>query len=191
MNRQETPNKTGLNRRAALSGAGAAALGIGLGPVRAAAQEADLASHPIVGAWMVLDPPQGGPLLFHADGTVVLGWSANFVDPSLGVTFQGPGMGAWEPTEGRRVRATIYQVLTDLDANFVGTFMIDSVVEVSDDGQTFTDRYDEAQFIQRDETGAVTADFNDTGGMVLTAARITPGARIAVPPAPAPATPTS
>src|SRR3954454_17199759 len=64
-----------LSRRSALSGAGAAAAALGLGTVsRVAAQEAtrETASHPMVGAWLVMnpgDPPTAGPVIFSADGT--------------------------------------------------------------------------------------------------------------------------
>jgi hypothetical protein len=191
MQPQEIRDSVRLNRRAALSGAGAvvAALGLGLGRVRGAAQATDLASHPIVGAWMVTNPPEGGPVMFHADGTMTQGWSANYVDPTLGVTFQGPGMGVWEPVAERGVHVTTYQVLTDTDAKLVGTFMIDSVPEVSEDGQTFTDRFQESHFVLRDAAGAILSEFSDTGGMVLTAVRITPGAMIVVPAAAAEGTP--
>jgi hypothetical protein len=65
---------SGLSRRRALGGVGAAAA-LGLGHLhRAAAQEAtptDLTSHPMVGTWMAETPSGLALATFAADGSVV------------------------------------------------------------------------------------------------------------------------
>jgi hypothetical protein len=169
----------------------AAALGVSQVPA-VAAQASDLASHPIVGAWIAITPPDGGPAIFHADGTLIMGWSANYVDPTLGVVFQGPGIGTWEPQGGREVHFTSIQVLTDQDAKFLGTFLIDSFPVVSDDGMSFTDNSPESRFVLRDAQGAILADFpGPAAGTGVTAVRIAVGSLVLPEASPAAGTPTS
>jgi hypothetical protein len=181
-----------LTRRTALGGIGvAAALSLGQIPA-VAAQETAMASHPIVGAWIAVIPPDAGPAIFHADGTLLMGWSANYVDPTLGVVFQGPGIGAWEPQGERGVHFTSIQVLTDQDATFVGTFMIESAPVVSDDGMSFTDNSPESRFVLRDAQGVILSDTRGpAAGTGLTAVRITPGSMILPEATPTAGTPTS
>jgi hypothetical protein len=64
-----------------------------------AAQEATpdaLAGHPLVGTWLVLTPGGVTPQTFAADGSTVGAVPPNYVDPMLGLTFQGPLLGQWE-----------------------------------------------------------------------------------------------
>ncbi len=188
--------RSSLNRRTALGGIGAAAA-LGLGHLnRAAAQEATpdamtrmmaMASHPIVGAWLVLNPTPG-PAIFAADGTITLGVAPNYLDPTLGLTFQGPLLGAWEPVSERGVHFTAMQVLTDADGTYVGTFTIDAHPVVSADGQRFTDT-GQTRFIVRDATNAIVSDTTITDDQA--GIRITPGALLLADATPAAGTPTS
>ena len=182
-----------LSRRTALGGVGAAAAALGLSQVPAgAAQETAMASHPIVGPWIAITPPDAGPAIFHADGTLIMGWSANYVDPTLGVVFQGPGIGAWEPQGERGVHFTSIQVLTDQDAKFRGTFLIESFPVVSDDGMSFTDNSPESRFVLRDAQGAILSDTRGpAAGTGLTAVRIAVGSLVLPEVTPAAGTPTS
>jgi len=78
-----------LSRRMALGGVSAAAAALSLSRLHpAAAQEATpdamtrmlaMASHPIVGAWLALNPSPL-PAIFAADGTTTLGAAPNYLD---------------------------------------------------------------------------------------------------------------
>src|SRR4051812_1495116 len=63
-----------LNRRTALGAAGAAATLMSLGqrdPATAqAATPSAMATHPVVGAWLLMTPPPPSPATFAADGLV-------------------------------------------------------------------------------------------------------------------------
>jgi hypothetical protein len=172
----------------ALASAGASTFAVGRTSV--VAQEATLdamASHPIVGAWLVLRPSPV-PVIFAADGTITLGAAPNYLDPTLGVTFQGALLGAWEPVSERGVHLTAMQVLTDADGIYVGTFTMDAHPVVNADGQRFTDT-GQTRFIVRDATNAIVSDTTITDDQV--GVRITAGALLLADATPAAGTPTS
>jgi len=132
-----------MRRRTVLVSSASGALAGALALVRpgAAAQQAtpgSLAGHPLAGTWLVNTPGGLSPAIFAADGSVVLGVTPNYVDPQLGLTFQGPLLGTWEPDGERSGRQTVVQALSDANGTYTGTFMFDGYPEVSADGQTFT-----------------------------------------------------
>jgi hypothetical protein len=182
-----------LHRRAALGGIGAATvLGLSshLGHVNAQdSMPGGLASHPIVGAWLVVTPAPPSPAIFTADGFIINGTPANYVDPDHGVVFQGVALGAWEPLGERQVHLSFTQTLTDADGAFLGTFTVDGHPMVSEDGQTFTDNTPDARLVFRDASNTVVSDVVVAAG--VTATRITPGSVVFPAPATASATPTS
>src|SRR5215207_7563833 len=128
-----------LNRRAALTGVGAAAA-VSLGHLdRAAAQEAPsdaLANHPNVGVWMIDSPIGRAIAVYAADGSVVTALPASQAGPQ-GVTFSSTQVGTWEPTGERSTHLTAVQLLSDEAGAYVGSVTVDAYQEVSEDGQTF------------------------------------------------------
>ena len=172
----------------ALASAGTSTFAVGRTSV--VAQEATrdaMASHPMVGAWVALKPSPG-PVSFAADGTMIIGVSPNYLDPTLGLTFQGPLIGAWEPVSERGVHLTAIQALTDADGTFVGTFTLEAHPVVSEDGQRFTDT-GQTRFIVRDASNAIVSDDTITDDQA--GVRITPGALPLADATPAAGTPTS
>src|SRR5215204_4686955 len=129
-----------LNRRAALTGVGAAAA-VSLGHLdRAAAQEAPsdaLANHPNVGVWMIDSPIGRAIAVYSDDGSVVTALPATQAGPQ-GVTFSSTQIGTWEPTGERSTHLTVVQLLSDAAGAFVGTVTVDAYQTVSADGQSFT-----------------------------------------------------
>jgi hypothetical protein len=159
-------------------GAAASALALSSRVSPAAAQESNpaaLASHPIVGAWLAIEPSPPGPSIFAADGTVNIAFAPNYVDPALGLLFQGAMLGMWEPSSERGIRFTAIQTLTDPEGTFVGTLTLEGHPMVSEDGQAFTDT-SEARGIVRDATNTIVSDDIFTGS--VSAVRITPGSLI-------------
>src|SRR5918998_3933468 len=129
-----------LNRRAAITGVGAAAA-LSLGHLdRAAAQDATpdaRANHPKIGVWMI-DSPIGRAIAVYADdGSVVTALPATQAGPQ-GVTFSSTQVGTWEPTGERSTHLTVVQLLSDAAGAFVGTVTVDAYQTVSADGQSFT-----------------------------------------------------
>jgi hypothetical protein len=128
-----------VSRRAALAGLGAGGLGLALAaaPRLVAAQDVDLASHPIVGAWLVLSSPPGPmTIAFHPDGTCVFGILTTASSPN-GVGFSSASVGMWEPTGARTMRFTGVNFLTDATGAVTGSVSSAVSQTVSDDGESF------------------------------------------------------
>jgi hypothetical protein len=165
-----------LNRRSALGGVGAAAAAMGLGTVsRVAAQDAgsEMATHPIIGVWLTMnpgDPPHASPVSFTADGIMTVAFAPSYVDPGLGVTFQGTAIGVWEPTGERSIQFLFVQALSDVDGTYLGTFTLEGYPEVSEDGLTFVDEGTMARVTVRDANNVITMQAGGGQG----AAPITP-----------------
>jgi len=155
------PSSSSLSRRSALSGIGAAAAVVGLGHVeRATAQDSTpgaLAGHPLVGTWAVMTPGGVVPQTHGLDGSIIAAGPPNYVDPVLGLTFQGPSLGQWESTGVRSGRFTFLQALSDGAGSYVGTFQLAADIEASEDGQTWSGT-NTARAIMRDAGNAVTFD---------------------------------
>jgi hypothetical protein len=145
---------------------GAAA--VGLGGIRQAVAQAsgsELASHPIVGAWLVrnpTEPPTASPVSFTADGIMTVAWVPSYVDPQLGVVSQATAIGTWEPTGERSIRFTVVQALSAGDGTYLGTFTLDGNPEVSEDGLSFVDEGTMAKVTIRDADDRIT--FEAGGG---------------------------
>jgi hypothetical protein len=123
------------------------------------------ANHPIVGAWLVMDPRDPlntRPAVFAADGTLTIGYvPTGFLQPERGVVLQGTAIGVWEPTGERSVHLTYVQALSDLNGAYLGTRTRDAYPEVSDDGQTFRDDGTQVRITVRDATNTIV---NEAGG---------------------------
>jgi hypothetical protein len=117
------------------------------------------ATHPIVGAWMSVNPgapPTLSPVIFSADGTFLVAYPPNYLDPALGVVFQGPAVGVWEPAGVRSVRLSFVQSLSDASGAYIGTFALDGgAPEVSEDGESYVDLGATAKFTLRDAANQV------------------------------------
>jgi hypothetical protein len=136
-----------------------------------------MATHPVVGAWFVEVADGALPNVFHADGTAILAVAPTYLDPMLGVTtFQGPLVGAWEPTSERGAHFTSIQALSDAEGTAMGSFTFEGYILVSEDGQRFTADTPDAHIIVRDATNAILAD--EHVPFPVTGYRITPGSMI-------------
>lgn len=94
------------------------------------AQEATVASHPVVGAWIVdAEPSNPGVNLhtsvFYADGTTT--------DSSPGST----GAGVWVPTGEQTADVSFVEIVADEDGR-QATVTINTSLEVSEDGQSWS-----------------------------------------------------
>lgn len=147
------------SRRAAIAGLGAGGIGLALAARGALAQEegGDLAAHPLVGTWAVMTMPVVVPQIHGADGSFIAAFPPNYVDPALGLTFQGPGLGRWESTGERSGRFTFLHALTDASGAYVGSFQLAAELDVSEDGQTWSGA-PTAHIVVRDATNTVTFD---------------------------------
>ena len=99
-----------FSRRSAVAGLGASGLGLALatrsGTATAQDGAGDLAGHPLVGTWLAMTGGGIVPQYHGADGSIVAYFPPNYVDPALGLTFQGPALGHWEPVGARGARLT-------------------------------------------------------------------------------------
>ena len=187
------PTDRSLSRRTALAGLGATGLGLALGS-SATAQEAslsDLAGHPLTGTWAALTPGGVVPQIHGADGSLIAAFPPNYVDPALGLTFQGPALGRWEADGERTGHFTFIQALSDANGTYVGTFQLADELEVSADGQTWSGATS-AHIIVRGAANNILVDEEIPLDPPVTASRI--GATIesvVLPVAPPVATPTA
>lgn len=172
-----------LNRRTALAGAGAAAIGMaGLRPARA--QDTDLAAHPLAGTWLAManpplpdDPQFAVPSLFATDGTVLLVFPASQVGPQ-GPFLSSAAMGLWEAETDQRGSFIAVQVTSAPDGTFLGSVTIEGHPEVSADGQSFIDDMSLSTITMRDASGAIINQIVPTGspqGRPVTAVRMAIG----------------
>ena len=131
----------------------------------------DLADHPLVGTWAVMTTGGVVPQTHGPDGSIIVAFPPNYVDPVLGLTFQGPALGRWESTGARGGRFTFLQTLSDGAGTYVGTFQLAADLEASEDGQTWSGT-NEARIIMRDAGNAVTVDEVVPFDVPVTATRI-------------------
>lgn len=134
MKRSPVLSTSGLSRRAALGRVAAvgAALGLGSRLGRVAAQEATpsaMASHPLVGAWIVDRNPDDPTEL---PTTNVLTPDGLLIDPSVGVA------GVWEATGERTGNFTLTAIFTEGGGGYA---VAHGVIEVDAGGDTATVTY--------------------------------------------------
>lgn len=161
MSRKTLHSSSNLSRRAALGGVGAAAVAVGLGHAERTLAEdgaGALAEHPLVGAWAVATTGGVVPQTHGPDGSFIAAFPPNYVDPALGLIFQGPGLGRWESTGARSGRFTFLQALSDAAGAYAGTFQLAADLEASEDGQTWAGTGGGAHIVVRDAAYAVTLD---------------------------------
>ncbi len=124
------------------------------------------ANHPIIGAWLVMnprDPLNARPAIFAGDGTLTVAYVPSFTDPELGVVLQGPAIGVWEPTGERSVHLTYVQTLSDLNGTYLGTLTRDASPEVSEDGQSFRDDGTRVHITVRDAANTIVSEARGDG----------------------------
>jgi hypothetical protein len=180
-----------ISRRAAVAGlaGGAFAVASHKHTVASAQATPEMATHPIVGAWMVTTPAGLAMAVFAADGTNIQGLPATQAGPN-GVAYVSTQIGTWEPVSERGVHFTGVQLHTDANGNLIGTVTIDAYPVVSDDGQTLRDDDPRSGPIIRDATGAVIADMRGSGPPA-TGVRMGPGFPGLLEGSPEPVTPVS
>jgi hypothetical protein len=147
-----------------------------LGGSRAAArQDADaMATHPIVGVWMVTTPIGPSLAVFSADGINIQAVTTTQPGPN-GVEFVSAQAGLWEPDGDRRGHFTAVQALADADGAYLGTVTIDGHPEVSEDGEGFVDADPRSTVTIRDAAGAVVQQVPAITDRPVTARRMAPG----------------
>ncbi len=173
-----------------ITGALASAFAVGRTTLAQEATPDALAGHPLVGTWAVMTPGGVVPQTHGADGSVVAASPPNYVDPVLGLTFQGPALGRWESTGVRSGRFTFLQALSDADGAYIGTFQLADDIEASEDGQTLSGTTT-PRIIIRDAGNAVIFDEVVQSDSPATATRIRATIESVVLPVATPGTPTA
>jgi hypothetical protein len=167
-----------VSRRTALAGLGAGGLGLALTSMtrQASAQDAaaEMANHPIVGAWNAITP--GGPATgyFSADGTSLTVVPATVAGPN-GVEFVSCQPGVWEPVSERGIHFTGIQLHSDVNGTFIGSVTIDGYPVVSEDGQTIVDDQSQGKVTIRDATGAIVQEMPTAGAPPVHGVRVRVG----------------
>ncbi len=142
----------------AFSGALASAFAVGRTSMAQEATPDALVNHPLVGTWAVMTTGGVVPQTHGPDGSIIAAFPPNYVDPVLGLTFQGPALGRWESTGERTGRFTFLNALSDADGAYIGTFQLAADLETSEDGQTWTGTGPGAHIVVRDAANTVTLD---------------------------------
>jgi hypothetical protein len=151
----------------AVSGALTGALAISRSTTAQEAPPSAMANHPIVGAWLVMDPSD--PLntrraIFAADGTLTVAYVPSYTDPERGVVLQGTAIGVWEPSGERSVHLTYVQAISDLHGTYLGTVTRDAYPEVSEDGRSFLDDGTQVHITFRDAANTIVNEAKGGGG---------------------------
>ena len=164
-----------MRRRSVLLSAVSGALTGALAARRATtAQEATpsaIANHPIVGAWLVMNPSDtlnARPAIFAADGTMTVGYVPSHTDPERGVVLQGTAIGVWEPSGERSVHLIYVQAISDLNGTYLGTLTRDAYPEVSEDGQSFRDDGTQVHITFRDAANTIVNEASGSGADAAT-----------------------
>ena len=155
----------------AVSGALTGALAVRRTTTAQEATPSAIANHPIVGAWLVMnpsDPLNTRPAIFAADGTMSVGYVPSHTDPERGVVLQGTAIGVWEPSGERRVHLTYVQALSDLNGTYLGTLTRDAYPEVSEDGQSFRDDGTQVHITVRDAANTIVNEASGGGADAAT-----------------------
>jgi hypothetical protein len=143
----------------AFSGALTGALAVSRSTTAQVATPSAKANHPIVGAWLVMDPSDPlntRPAIFAADGTMTVGYvPTSHLESEGSVILQGTAIGVWEPTGERSVHLTYVQALSDLNGTYLGTLTRDAHPEVSNDGQSFRDDGTQVRITVRDAANTI------------------------------------
>lgn len=187
------PTTDQVNRRATIAALTGASLGMALGSVRTAgAQDADLASHPMVGTWLVRTPDGSLGVNFcwpngqwmHAGSP--LGMPA----PDGKVPYMSAQNGVWEPDpeNERGIHFVSVQGMFDASGAYTGTWIVDGYPYVSNDGQTLGDDWSRSFITLRDANDDVIEVIHpsETGAPPIAGVRLTPG-ELVFPPLHAPA----
>ncbi len=156
----------------AVSGALTGALAVRRTTTAQEATPSAMANHPIVGAWLVMnpsDPLNTRPANFAPDGTLTVGYvPASYLQPERSVILQGTAVGVWEPTGDRSVHLTYVQALSDLDGTYLGTRTRDAYPEVSEDGQSFRDDGTQVHITFRDAANTIVNEASGGGAEAAT-----------------------
>ena len=134
-----------------------------------------MANHPIVGAWLVMDPSD--PLnarraIFAADGTLTVAYVPSYTDPQGGVVLQGTAIGVWEPSGERSGHLTYVQAISDLHGTYLGTVTRDAYPEVSEDGRSFFDDGTQVHITFRDAANTIVDEAKGGGGTEAAARQV-------------------
>lgn len=187
------PTKQQLNRRSTIAALTGAGLGIALASTRtAAAQETDLASHPMVGTWLVRTPDGSlGVNFCWPDGRWMhAGSPLGAPAPDGMLTYISAQNGVWEPDpeNDRGIHFVSVQAMFDASGAYTGTWIIDGYPSVSDDGQTLSDDWSKSFITIRDANDEEIEVIRpgETGAPPIAGVRLAPG-ELAFPPLHAPA----
>ena len=170
----QTPGRS-VSRRTAVAGLGAGGLGLALthrGGTAAQDGASDLAGHSLVGTWAVMTPGGVVPQTHGSDGSFNAAFPANYVDPDLGLTFQGPALGRWEADDERSAHFTAIQALSDANGAYVGTFQFSGAFAMTDDGQSWSSTDTPTRVIVRDAANNVVFDQEMPNDPPVTATRV-------------------
>ncbi len=154
-----TPDtRPSVSRRTALAGLSAGGLGLALAaaPRLAAAQDIDMASHPIVGTWLAgrapndISVPHWGP-----DGNMTTNNPTVGADADGKITYADSSMGSWAPVSARGIHFVFTNRTYDATGAFTGYFTVDGFPVASEDGLSFWDDGTKTTVTIRDTDGKV------------------------------------
>jgi hypothetical protein len=169
-----------VTRRTALAGLGAGGLGVALAAAArpAAAQDAAMANHPMVGTWMGGRAPNDlGITHWGPDGNMTLnGGPVVGKGPDGALTYNDTNMGSWVPVSARGIRFFFTQRVYDAAGALLGYGSVEGYPVASEDGMSFWDDGTQVVLTFRDPNGVV-IDVQGPGlqGAGIGGVRLVPG----------------
>jgi hypothetical protein len=172
--------KQQFNRRSTIAALTGAGLGVALAATRPAfAQETDLASHPMVGTWLVRTPDGSlGVNYCRPDGTWTHTGSPVSPPADGTITYLSAQNGLWEPDPENDlgIHFVSIQGMFDDSGAYIGTWIIDGYPTLSEDGQTIGDDWSRSSITVRDANDEVINEIRDDGTTPpIVGLRLTPG----------------
>jgi hypothetical protein len=170
-----------VSRRTALAGLGAGGLGVALSaaarPAGAQDTTAEMATHPLVGTWLVGRAPNDIAVThWGADGSMTTNLAGVSVGPDGKIAFTDPPLGSWVPIGERQIHFIFTTRTYDATGALTGYFTVEGHPVASEDGMSFWDDAIAATVTIRDPNGVVVQSLGGDGSVPpIGGVRLVPG----------------
>jgi hypothetical protein len=132
-----------------------------------------LATHPIIGDWLVSTSLGPANIVFAAGGQVLVTWPQSVDGPNGHFEYTTAATGTWQPVSAYGATFTAVQVTADAGGSVMGTTTIESSPVVSMDERTFRSEERSDRLVTCNLVGVVEVVVGDHGSLPrMTGARI-------------------
>jgi len=173
-----SPTARVVSRRTALAGLAAGGVGLALAATHpAAAQDVEMANHPLVGTWLAGRAPNDISVThWGPDGSMIVNGPTVGMDADGAITHSDPAMGSWVPEGARGIHFIFTDRTYDATGALTGTFTVEGHPVASEDGMSFWDDGKQVTVTIRDPNGVVIQTMGGDGSIPgIGGVRLVPG----------------